>query len=129
MLKRLRKLTKDDIIANVYYDVEDGYGSINNTFKRAKEINKYIELDEVRQWMKKQPNKQIKNYRGYNSFIAPFARAGHQIDIMDMVELQKDSDQPRYALTIIDILSKKADALPMKNKDSNSVYDALLKMF
>jgi hypothetical protein len=48
---------------------------------------------------------------------------------MDMTQLQKEPNQPRYALTVIDIFSKKADALPMKNKDSNSVYGALLNIF
>ncbi len=35
MLKRLRKITKEDIIKDVYYDVSDGYGSIQNTYTRA----------------------------------------------------------------------------------------------
>jgi hypothetical protein len=61
--------------------------------------------------------------------VAPYSRFEYQIDIADFVELQTDSDQPRYALAVIDIFSKKADALPMKNKDSNSVYNSLLKIF
>ncbi len=118
MLRRIRKLTKEDIISNVYYDVEDGYGSINNTFKRAKEIDNDIELDEVKQWMSKQANKQIKNYKGYNSFVAPFARAEYQMDIMDMGILQNSPTQPRYALVVIDTFSKKGEVEPMFNKNS-----------
>ena len=34
--------------------------------------------------MKKQPNKQIKGYQNYNSYLVPYARAEFQIDIMDM---------------------------------------------
>ena len=44
---------------------------------------------------------------------------------MDMVNLQKSETQPRYALVVIDIFSKLGEALPMNNKDINSVYDAL----
>jgi len=129
MLRRIRKLTKEDIISNVYYDVEDGYGSINNTYKRAKEIDNDIELDEVKQWMSKQANKQIKNYKGYNSFIAPFARAEYQMDIMDMVELHRRPTQPRYALVVIDTFSKKGEVEPMFNKNSFCVYNALQIIF
>ena len=32
-----RKLTKDQIISNVYYDLESGFGSVNETLKKAKE--------------------------------------------------------------------------------------------
>jgi hypothetical protein len=129
MLTRLKRLTKDDIIKEVYYDITDGYGSIQSTYKKAKEINNTITFDEVKKWMSRQPNGQIKGYRGFNSYNAPYARFEYQIDIMDMTNLQTDSDQPRYALTVIDIFSKKADALPMKNKDSNSVYNDLLTIF
>ena len=37
------------------------------------------------------------------------------------------SNQPRYALTVIAIFSKYGDVQPMNNKGSNSVYEALLK--
>jgi hypothetical protein len=67
MLKRLKRMTKEDIFKDVYYDVSDGYGSINNTYKRAKEINNHIKLDGVKKWMSQQENKQIKGYRNYNS--------------------------------------------------------------
>ena len=57
--------------------------------------------------MHQQPNKQRKPYRGQgNSYVAPFARFEYQIDIMDMVSLQKQTNQPRYALVVIDIFSK-----------------------
>jgi hypothetical protein len=79
--------------------------------------------------MSKQANKQIKNYRGYNSFIAPFARAEYQMDIMDMVELHRQPTQPRYALVVIDTFSKKGEVEPMFNKNSFCVYNALQIIF
>ena len=80
--------------------------------------------------MSKQPNKQRKPYRGQgNSYVAPFARFEYQIDIMDMVSLQTQNNQPRYALVVIDIFSKLGDAQPLHNKDSISVYNALVITF
>ena len=73
--------------------------------------------------MNKQPNKQRKAYTGSNSYVAPFARFDYQIDIMDMVTLQSSPTQPRCAL-VIDIFSKLGEAIPMKKKDSISVFNA-----
>jgi hypothetical protein len=128
-MNRLRKITKDDILKDVYYDLEQGYGSVKNTFDRAKEINNNIKLDDVKKWMSQQQNAQIKGYRNYNSYVAPFSRFQYQMDIMDMVNLQNDQSQPRYALVLIDIFSKKGAVEPMRNKDNESVYQSLLKMF
>jgi hypothetical protein len=125
----MSQLTKDNAISNVYYDLETGYGSAKNTYDQVKKINPSITLEDVQKWLKQQPNKQRKGYRGSNSYTAPFARFQYQIDIMDMVSLQKSPKQPRYALVVIDIFSKLGEAQPMNNKDSNSTYDALLKIF
>ena len=120
----------DSIISNLYYNLETGYGSEQSTLKQAKLKDPKITLDDVKKWMSKQPNKQRKPYRGQgNSYVAPFARFEYQIDIMDMVSLQKQNTQPRYALVVIDIFSKLGGALPLNNKDSISVYNALLIIF
>ena len=125
----MSKLTKEDIISNIYYNLEFGYGSIKNTFDQVKKQDKTIKIEDVQKWMKQQPNKQVKAYKGSNSYKAPFARFEYQIDIMDVTNLQKTTAQPRYALVVIDVFSKLADAIPMFNKDSISVYNALLKKF
>ena len=122
--------TIDSVISNVYYDLETGYGSINSTLKQARLKDPAITIDDVKKWMHQQPNKQRKPYRGQgNSYVAPFARFEYQIDIMDMVSLQTHTNQPRYALVVIDIFSKLGDALPLNNKDSISVYNALVIIF
>lgn len=79
--------------------------------------------------MKQQPKKQRKTYRGSNSYTTPIARYEYQIDIVDMVNLQKSKTQPRYVIVAIDLFSKLGDALPINNKDSSSIYNALLTMF
>ena len=87
--------------------------------------------------MREQPNKQVKKYRGSNSYTAPFARFEYQIDIMDMVSLVKNPEAKipiekgalRYALVVIDIFSKLANVVPMANRDSSSVLSALKESF
>ena len=132
-----RRLRKNDIISNVYYDVNEGLGSVKETLKKAKEKDLSINTVDVKQFMAKQPNKQIRKYRGYNSYTAPFARFEYQMDIMDMVPLTKEpegknplkNDEPRYALVVIDIFSKFGNAVPMRNKDGVSVLKALKETF
>ena len=84
-----RRLSKDDSISNVYYDLENGFGSIDETLKKAKAEDPSINRVDVSEWMKKHPNKQIRRYRGSNSYTAQFARYEYQIDIMDMKPLTK----------------------------------------
>ena len=122
-------LSKDDIISNIYYDLESGYGSIKNTFDQAVKKDSNITYEDVRKWMNHQPNKQRKAYRNSNSYVAPYARYEYQIDIMDMVPLATSPNIPRYGLVCIDIFSKLGYVEPMINKDSISVYNALIKMF
>ena len=80
-----RALTKEQIISNAYYDINTGFGSIADTLKKAKQNEPSITVEDVRTFMSKQPNRQIRNYRSTNSYTAPFARYQFQIDIMDMI--------------------------------------------
>ena len=137
-----RRLSKEDIICNIYYDPAEGFGSAKDVLKKAKEEDRSITLKDVASFLKKQPNKQIRKHRGYNSYTAPFARFQYQIDKIGMIPLTKDSqkkpgkeikivknNQPRYALVVIDIFSKFANVVPMKNKDAPSVLSALKESF
>ena len=132
-----RRLTKEQIISNVYYDLEKGFGSIQDTLKQAKEQDPSITRVDVQSIMKKQPNKQIRGYRGSNSYTAPFARFEYQIDIMHMKPLTKEPEvkipmknsEPPYALVVIDIFSKMGDVIPMKKRDGQTVLPALKESF
>ena len=132
-----RRLTKDQIISNVYYDLESGFGSVNETLKKAKEQDPTINMVDVKEFMRKQPNKQIRKYRGSNSYTAPFSRYEFQIDIMDMKPLTKEpeakipikNDEPRYGLVVIDIFSKLANVVPMKEKSGPITLSAMKESF
>ena len=119
-------LTQDDLLSNIYYDLERGYGSANSLYSQAKEQDETITLEEVRKWLRQQPNKQRKGYRGFNSYVANFPRDEYQIDIADMKYYKEN---PRYVLVVIDVFSKYAEVEAMVSKDSNAVYDALVNIF
>ena len=101
----MSKLSNEEIMSNLYYDLETGYGSKQSLHNQAKEKGASVTLEEVAEWLKKQPNKQTKPYQNYNSFLVPYARAEFQIDIMDMKIFKKEHEE-RYALIVIDAFSK-----------------------
>ena len=82
-------------------------------------------------------NKQIRGYKGSNSYTAPFSRFEYQIDIMHMKPLTKvpeakiprKNSEPPYALVVIDIFSKMGDVVPMKQRDGETVLPALKQSF
>ena len=78
--------------------------------------------------MKKQPNKQIKGYQNYNSYLVPYAGAEFQIDIMDMNKFKQEREE-KYGLIVIDAFSRYAYIHPMENKNSEDVLKALKQAF
>ena len=63
------ELSKDDLLSNLYYDSDKGYGSAQSLYKQAQEEDINISLEYVNNCIKqKQPNKQRKGYKGYDSY-------------------------------------------------------------
>ena len=108
--------------------MERGYGSGKSLCEQAKEEGAVITLEEVKNFMKKQPNKQITGYQNYNSYLVPYARAEFQIDIMDMSKFKQEGEE-RYALIAIGAFSRHAYIQPMENKNSEDVLKALKEAF
>ena len=121
-------LSNEQVLSNIYYDLERGYGSAKSLYEQAKEEGAVITLEEVKNFMKKQPNKQIKGYQNYNSYLVPYARAEFQIDIMDMNKFKQEGEE-RYGLIVIDAFSRYAYIHPMENKNSEDVLKALKEAF
>ena len=86
----MSKLEKDKILEKIYYDVDEGFGSVRALYEKAKKDDMGISLDYVKNWMRNQPNKQRRNYKNYNSYSAPFPKYEFQIDIMDMISIMKE---------------------------------------
>ena len=122
------KQRNEEIMSNLYYDLEIGYGSKQSLYNQAKEKGASVTLEEVAKWLKKRPNKQVKPYQNYNSFLVPYARAEFQIDIMDM-KIFKKEDEERYALIVIDAFSKLGFVYPMFQRDSLNVLKGLKEAF
>ena len=48
----MARLSKDQIISNIYYDLDEGFGSTQATHKKAKEEDPTITLEDVKSFFK-----------------------------------------------------------------------------
>ena len=129
-----RKLDKDEILKKLYYDVDEGFGSVRDLYEKANKVEAGFTLDYVSKWMKSQPNKQTRNYKNYNSYTAPFPKYEFQIDLMVMSSLLNDvgvdvKNQPKFGFVCIDIFSKKCHIVPMEINDTDTFFNAMLECF
>ena len=69
--------TKNDRIENAYNQF---YGSIANTLKDARKVDKSIKYIDVKTWF---DNKFVrkKQLSGYNSFVASYPKQEYQLDL------------------------------------------------
>ena len=129
-----RKLDKDEILKKLFYNVDEGFGSVRDLYEKANKVEAGFTLDYVSKWMKSQPNKQTRNYKNYNSYTAPFPKYEFQIDLMVMSSLLNDvgvdvKNQPKFGFVCIDIFSKKCHIVPMENNDIDTFFNAMLECF
>ena len=153
-----RKLDKDEILHKLFYNVDEGFGSVRDLYEKANKVEAGFTLDYVSKWMKSQPNKQTRNYKNYNSYTAPFPKYEFQIDLMVMSSLLNDvgenqssrssrdvgenqssrssrdvgvdvKNQPKFGFVCIDIFSKKCHIVPMENNDIETFFNAMLECF
>jgi cell division protein FtsI/penicillin-binding protein 2 len=123
-------MSKEDVISQVYYDLEHGFGSLADTLKRSKALDKSITRAEVQAFLGKQDKLQRKKAKQNNSFV-PLAEARQQFQI-DLVEFTKPTDETgewyTYGLVANDIFTKKVVVVPMKNKNTETTAVALDKV-
>jgi hypothetical protein len=106
---------KDRIIRQVYYN-ESGFGSIAETYKEAKKILNTITLNDVKDFLERQKTRQIKGYKGFNSYVADHALQEIQIDIAVFTDSTEENKGFAYCFVAIDIFTKFCHAVPIKDR-------------
>ena len=94
---------KHNVIEAVFYDEEYGYGSKINTLKYARQINKYITMDDIKKSMNKVTFRNKKGYSNYNAFTVNFFRDDSIVDIAEIGFLKGEY---YYIFICIDIYFK-----------------------
>ena len=107
---------KYKIIRGVYYDADDEFGSINDTYKQSHRLLNTITLNDVNYLLDRQKSRQTNAYRGFNSYVAKEPLQDIQVDIADFTRSAEVNDGYRYAFVAVDIFTKICHAVPIKDK-------------
>ena len=119
------KEDKDKIIRGVYYDSDTGFGSIAETYKESKRILSSITYNDVKEFLEKQSIRQVKAYRGFNSYVATEPLQEIQIDIADFTASGSVNDNYRYCFVATDIFTKYCHAVAIKDKQPTESVRAM----
>jgi hypothetical protein len=107
---------RDKIIRQVYYDSDSGFGSIAETHRESTKILNSITYNDVKDFLERQKSRQTKGYRGFNSYVADKPLAEIQTDIADFTASGALNNGFRYLFVAVDIFSKYAHGVPIKDK-------------
>ena len=115
-------------LKKTHYNPLTGYSSMNELHRRTG-----IPTSKIKEWLETQDT-----YTKHKPIVRKFKRrkvitggVNHQwqADLVELQEFAKVNDGYRYLLTVIDIFSKYAWAIPIKNKTGNEVTKAFEKIF
>ena len=108
------------IIEQSYYD-PSGYGSAQKHLADARKADPARTMSDIQKWRKKNIEKKT-NYKGYNSFIASGPYEKFQADLAFFTDLKND----KYVgmLVVIDIFTKYATCVPIRNKQPDEILNA-----
>ena len=114
-------MEKENVLRKVYYN-EDGFGSINETYKEAKKQLNTITIEDTKKWLEKQKGRQTKAYKGFNSYVADEPLEEIQIDLAIFTDSAPDNDGYKYAFVAVDVFTKIIWGVPIKNKQTRGMY-------
>ena len=116
---------KTKILADIFYHPRDGFGSVEQVLRQAREKDTGITRSDVRAFIANQEVRQRRKPLRVNSYVASLPRMEFQVDLMDM----GSRAVPRYGLVAIDIFSKKGACFPIDSKSPDDTAPALEKVF
>jgi hypothetical protein len=106
-------------------------GGINALYRKAKETYPQIKLKDIKKFVEKHEpynrHKPVKRYKTLRTISAGLD-VDHQIDLADMRKIRNHNNGYTYILTCVDVLSKYAWAIPVKDKSAANVAKAYQKI-
>ena len=116
------------IIGKTYRGPEGGKPAFK-TWQDARDIDPRITLNEVKVWFKQnvQPKGQVWGPR--NSYVAPGPFFEYQADLIFITKSHFDNQEYDTGLTMIDVFSKYAVVLPVREKKAEPIMEAIFKAF
>ena len=130
-----RPLRINALLKLIYTDLRHpaSFSSPYTLFRAAKQKNPNILYKDVESWLETQPvytkYRRIKVKYPHHKVLSRGLRYQYQADLVDYSALKRDNHSFTFLLTIIDIFSRFALAIPIKSKKGPHVATALEKAF
>ena len=120
-----------DKLKELYYDPSIGYVSFNAFWNEIKNLDIDITREDAKQFYNNQQVNQIYKIpkKKFINIKCPFGIGCLQLDLMDINRFQKDNQQYRWLLNVVDVYSRYSWSFPLKSKDSKeiaNIIDALV---
>lgn len=125
----------DNVLRSIYYDQKhpSSFSTAEKLYQTAKEILPIISIEDVKEWLSGEftytLHKPQRKHFKRNPIIVEDIDQQWEADLVDMQEYKKVNKGFNYMLTVIDVLSKYAWAVPIKNKTSESIIQAFKVIF
>ena len=121
----------DDYLSSVYYNSKRSgrFGGVDRLYNDVKKEGKFnINRAKIKEWLMKQDaytlHKPIRRHFKRNRVIVGGIDQQWQMDLADMQSMQKFNDGYRFLLVCIDVFSKYAWVVPLKNKTGPALVEA-----
>lgn len=125
------KPESDKELKKIYYDTSDAgsYGGINRLLKRGREKgDANVNTEKVAKFLRNQHSYSLhkpmrKNFKRNKTIVGGIDRQW-QADLADMQSISEDNDGMHYLMTVIDVFSKYAWVVAIKDKGAKSMLQA-----
>lgn len=120
----------DQVLQKLYYNPSHpaGFAGLHTLYRYAKQKKKSITLDQVKSWLQNQKtytlHKPIRRRFHRRTTVVAGMDQQWQADLADLQTLAKHNDQFRYLLCVIDVFSRYAWVVPLKDKRGDSLVKA-----
>jgi transposase InsO family protein len=119
-------------VFDTYFDprAPHSFGAVDGLYRQVKE---HKTREQVREWLHAQPtyslHKPVRRRFKRNVILVHGVDEQFQADLCDVSMLARYNDGINFLLTVVDVLSKKAWAIPLRNKSASSVVEAFRRIF
>ena len=123
-------MTLDQLLTRLYYHPKSSaaFGGVQRLFQAAKRKKKSVTFDQVQDWLEGQVtytlHKPVRHRFKRRRVVVAGIDHQWQADLADLSSLQKMNDGYRYLLCVIDVFSKYAWVVPVKNKQGSTMIQA-----
>ena len=128
-----KSLSHSRILNSIYYDTKQigSFGGIDR-LRRASHPALGASVKEVKQWLSEQDtytlHKPVRYRFRRRRVVVGGINHQWQADLVDMSRLKRYNDDHTFLLTVIDVFSKKAWSIPLKNKLASSLTVAFRRL-